>query len=223
MQKINKRVIKSILFSLGLIILNPTIVEAKESSNVDWNSIFKKVIDGAEKIDEKINEKIVDPAKDKLGNIDLYAHDSLWLITDIPSTDPSEKRNYFFVDKNTPTIKKTYYYDKYGNSVSKNDPLAVKRIDKELYVSIDNSEETFLIKTEYNLKDFTFKTNFIELDNTTLWNETTDASFGRFADVSLIIPEDRQKEKYDTNDLKEITSILNDCNYDLSVEVLSLK
>lgn len=217
----DKKVIKGILLALGLTCLNPMLVSAKEG-NIDWKSIFKTVVDEAEKIDEKINKKIVDPVKDKLGDIDVYKHDSLWLITDIPNTDPSEERHYFFVDKNTPTIKSSTYYDKNGNKVSRNDAKAVKRIDKELYPSVSDSSETFLIMTEYDLKTLEFSINYVDLSLDYLWEEEKDVSFGRFTNLDEIIPSDMQKEKYNTKELIAITDVLNDPEYVLEGSTITL-
>ena len=77
----------------------------KTSEETLENKLFtwgKKLVDWSSKVDQKINDKVVEPASDKLSEQEVIKHDSLWLITDMPGVDPNTERHYYFVNKNTP-------------------------------------------------------------------------------------------------------------------------
>lgn len=218
----NKRTLKAMLLSLCVFAANPMNVSAKESFiNYDADDLKekakeygKRIVEEAEKIDQKINDKVVDPAKDKLSDITLYDENSLWLVTDIPGADPSIERHYFFVNKNFPLIKTTTHFDFFGNKVKRDDVSAIRKYEKKLYASLTNADDTFLAECNYSLQSNIFSNNYVFLDTDEMWIENCLTDYGVFNDVSIIIPEDKRKDKYSTKDLEEIIEIVNDVNYE---------
>lgn len=229
----NKRLTKAILLSLCVATAPSPEVIAKEPTRAEEENDDKKeelkelakkwgwkIIEKSEEISDKANEKIIDPATEAISDaakeITLYKHDSLWLITDIPNTDPKEQRHYFFVNKNVPTRKETTFYDALGMQVEKNDKSAIRKFETEKYISVSDAYTFFTIKSDYDLTNYTWSTNVIDFDASYLWEEDTPIEYGRFRNISDIIPIDMQKEKYSTKDLNEILEVINDCQYELS-------
>ncbi len=173
-----------------------------------------KIVDEAEKMDKIINEYIVDPAKDELGNLTLYDEDSLWLVTDIPGVNPSLERHYFFVNKDVPLFKTMTYFDYFGNKVQHNDVSAIRKFEKKIYGSLTDANDTFLVECNYSLQSNIFSNNYILLDADEMWVEHALCDYGVFTDISFIIPEDKRKDKYSTKDLAEIIEIIDDVNYE---------
>ena len=219
-QKRTLKSMKAILLASCLAVSNPITSYAKapvatseEASLKDklseWGSKF---FDCAEKADEKIN-------------IEWYKQESLWLITDMPGINPEEERNYFFVNKNTPNFKRTYYYDKFGNKVSEDSPdLAIMEIRKK-YVSLTDPDIVFKIVERFDYKTFTFTINYLDFDKSKPYEEKTEKTYGRFASLKDVLPESYLKEKYSTKDLKEILELINDPSFSLAFydNSLSLK
>ena len=228
----NKRTAKAILAALSLSILSPTIeVQANETTNTDIQTedtqeklkelgkrALQFFVETGEKADQKKEQ--VEDYMDKTIELNIYKHESLWLITDLPNTNPNEKRHYYFVDKNSPTLKWTTYYDAFGNKVKQNDPTAVRKYEQIRYFAIGDSENRFMIRNDYNLLNNTWTTNYIDFDTEYLWEEETILEFGRFGNMDDIIPKDMQKEKYSNQDLQKILEVINDCEYEMTSDSL---
>ena len=192
------------------------------STEEEWLEKGKKYgtvfYDWCSKVDEKINEAIVDPIKEKVSEIPLYKEDSLWLITDIPNKNPEEERHYYFIDKNTPTITNTTFYDKWGKKVEEDSLTAVICEQKEMYVSLTNYEEVFLIRFTMDLQTRTYKVNFEDFSFDKMYEEVDTIEYGRFVDVKSLIPKNLRKEKYSIKDLEEILAIINNRNFEIVLE-----
>ena len=215
---------KAILLASSLALSNPVTSYAKTPALATEEGTLKdklsewgsKLFDWAGKVDEEINEHVVDPAKEKASEIELYKQESLWLITDMPSVSPEEERNYFFVNKNIPNFKWTYYYDKYGNEVSEDSPELAKMEIRKMYVSLTNSDIAFIIEEWFDYETFTFTINYTDFNKSLPYDENTNAKYGRFANIGDVLPEEYLKEKYSTEDLKELLELINDPTYELS-------
>lgn len=212
-----KKSFNTLLFTLCFVSLLPTEVLAKEE-NFSYSK--ENLKDSVKKVGKDFLNKVVeanDVINEKLSDIPMYKQDSLWLITDIPNADPTEERHYFFVDTNPlTTIEKTTYYDKNGQKVAENDAKAVRKLEQFMYtyLTFSDLEETFIMEYDYNLVDLTLTTNFVDFNEEYTWDEDVEIEYGRFEDVSLIIPEELQKPKYSDHDLEEILGVLNDCEYE---------
>lgn len=212
-----KKSLNTLMFVLCFATLLPTEVQAKEETSSYSKEDLK---DSVKKLGTDFLDKIVeanDVINEKLSDIPMYKQDSLWLITDIPNVDPSEERNYFFVDTNPlTTIEKNTYYNQDGKKVAENDAKAVRKLEQFMYtyLTFSDVEKTFIMEYDYNLVEQTFTTNFVDFNEEYTWDEDVKVEYGRFVDVSLIIPEELQKPKYSDHDLKEILEILNDCEYE---------
>ena len=227
------RFFRTAIIAGALSLVNPVIVEAKEKTFFGYTEdqlkssakLFgSKLYDWCVEVDEVIQEKAVEPIKDTLSDIEIYAHDSLWLVTDMPSENPSEKRHYYFINKNTPSIKASYSYDKYGNKVDNDSPRAIKREQREMYVSLTDLETVFKIEYWLDLKTYQFTLNYQDFDEYRLYDEESDCKYGRFTSIEDIVPEELLKEKYSTKDLKEIEEYLNNLENTLyQKEALQLK
>ena len=223
-QKRKLKSMKAILLATSLVLSNPVTSYAKTPALATEEGTLKdklsewgsKFFDWAEKADGKINEEVVDPAKEKVSEIELYKQESLWLITDMPSVSPEKERNYFFVNKNIPNFKWTYYYDKYGNEVSEDSPELAKMEIRKMYVSLTNPEIVFKIEEWFDYETFTFTINYTDFDKALPYDENTNAKYGRFANIGDVLPEEYLKEKYSTEDLKELLELINDPTYELS-------
>lgn len=208
------KTLKTLLFVLCFASLLPNEVEAKEkTANFTIEGLKeagKKILDKVVEANEAINEKI--------SEIAFYKQESLWLITDIPNVDPSEERNYYFVDTN-PLVsfgQITLYYNQYGDKVSKNDPEVTRKVERTMYPYLTiEVEKTFYMEYEYDLVNNTITTNFVDFNEDYFWDSETLATYGRIVDVSKVIPEDMQKSKYSDEDLTEILNIINDPDYEL--------
>lgn len=213
-----KKKLQSILFALCFFSLLSNEVYAKEETT---NYPKEDIKEFGKKMGKGFLDKVVeanDNINDKISEIALYKQDSLWLITDIPNIDPNEQRNYYFVDANYlfSLTKITLFYNQYGEVVSKNDPKAVRKVERTMYPYLTlEVEETFYMEYEYDLVNNTITTNFVDFNEEYLWDSETTATYGRIADVSLVIPEDIQKPKYSDADLTEILEIINDPEYEL--------
>lgn len=192
-----------------------TIKEVKEKAK-KWG---KTILEGFEKIDEKIHEMVVEPSYE----VPLFDHNSLWLVTDIPNVDPQDARNYFFVFNKIRFLRSTAFYDKNGNKFLKNDGTAVRKYEQEEYTSVSTLGKNFVIRTDYNLIDQTFISNFADFNIDYLWEEETPLEYGRIINISDFIPEDMQKDKYTENDLKAILDVLNNCDYVLTSKSFNLE
>lgn len=201
-----KNSFNALLLVLCLCAVYPSQVEAKEEKEkftFDINELLKKT--------EDLENKLV------YNKLPIYKQESLWLITDMPNVDPSEEHNYYFIDKNNVKIKFTTYYDKKGNKVEEEDKTAVRALEQIEYLPITLKDKSFVIRNEYDLENGTVTTNFVDFDMEYCWDEETDLEYGRFVDVSEIIPEDMQKEKYSAYDLSEILEVINDPDYEIFI------
>lgn len=214
-----KNSFNTLLLALCMCSVYSSQVEAKESTSITTDDIksftkkyAKKGLDLILEANDFVNEYT--------DNIPTYKHDSLWLITDIPNVDPNEERNYYFVDTSTKGWEKTTFYNQYGNEVEDNSKDAVRKTEVQTYtyVTFSGKLETFTIRYDYDLKNGTITSNFADFDTEYYWEEDTPLEYGRFADVSEIIPEDKQKEKYSDYDLSEILEIINDPEYEIFIE-----
>lgn len=207
------------VLSLGVLPVT-TFADEKKYSWMDDESLDEKAKEAGKKIvhwslevEQKVNEKLVDPALEIAQSIPFYHHYSLWLITDIPEIDPTEKRNYYFVNKNISIWKRTFYYDENGRSISKNADDIAKIEIREMYLSVTNPECVFKIEHWLDCKNGTYTVNYVALDRDTLYSPVDGYDYGKFAEIDDMIPEDKRKEKYSTEDLKEILDIINDVDY----------
>ena len=62
----------------------------------------------------------------------------------------------------------------------------------------------------------TFTINYTDFDKALPYDENTNAKYGRFANIGDVLPEEYLKEKYSTEDLKELLELINDPTYELS-------
>lgn len=185
----------------------------KEELKNKASSVGQDIVDWCENVDNKINENIVDKAKEKVSEIELFSHDSLWLITD---TKEDKERHFYFVNRNTPTIKTTTYFDKWNNPVSKNAVDAVKKREKEMFVSVSNIEEAFVMETYYDFINNRVTSNYVELNEDKTTFLENEGRYGRFVSFDFLLPSDKIKEKYSIEDLKEILELLNNPSYKIS-------
>ncbi len=222
--------LKALLLATSLTVTPPVVTYAKEQesriSDTTWKDKLtewgKKIVDWSSKVDEKVNENIVNPIKEKASEVEIYKHDSLWLITDMPGTSPEEERNYFFVDQNSPKLKWTFYYDKDGNRVSSNSEEIAKMEIRKMYVSLTDIDTVFLVEEWYDYATCTFTINYVDLDKTKVYETDSDKDYGRFIYIEDIIPEDELKEKYSTDDLIHLLEEINDLSYEIKSEELDL-
>lgn len=194
-------------------------VEAKEVTSIttdDIKSFTKKYAKKGWDLILQANDYV----NEYTDNFAVYKQDSLWLITDTPNVNPNEERNYYFIDTSTKGWEKTTFYNKYGNEVEKNSKDAVRKTEVQTYeyLTISGKLETFTIRYEYDLKNGTITSNFADFDTEYYWEEDIPLEYGRFVDVSEIIPEEKQKEKYSAYDLSEILEIINDPEYEIFIE-----
>lgn len=202
-----KNRLNALLLVLCMCTIYSNQVEAKEEQEkftLDLNKLFKKTND--------LENSII------YNELPIYKQESLWLITDTPNIDPSEERNYYFIDKNNIKIKATIYYDKNGNEVEEIDETAVRSLEQKQYLPITFKDKSFVIRNNYDLENGTITTNFADFDTEYYWEEDIPLEYGRFVDVSKIIPEEKQKEKYSAYDLSEILEIINDPEYEIFIE-----
>ena len=92
---------------------------------------------------------------------------------------------------------------------------AVLRIQKEMYVSLTNYEDVFLVRYDMDLLNGTFQANYEDFLLEDDFSFSKDTQYARIVDVSTVIPENYRKETYSTKDLKEILEILNDVTYEI--------
>jgi len=218
--KNNYKYLKLLLLSLGFSVASPKI----EAEGRELSQIGASILEWGENVSSKIEEHVVDPIGGKLSEVEMFSHSSLWLITNMPQENPSEKRHYFFVDKNSPKMKWTFYYDKDGKVVSSRDESIDSIEIREMYVSLTDLEETFKIETWLNQDTKTYTVNYADFSKEKLFDDSSNYKYGRFVNIEDIIPEDKIKEKYSMNDLKEILEIINDVSYEIKNDTgLSLK
>lgn len=202
-----KNRLNALLLVLCMCTIYSNQVEAKEEQEkftLDLNELLKKTND--------LENSMI------YNKLPIYKQESLWLITDTPNIDPSEERNYYFIDKNNVKIKATTYYDKNGSEVEEIDETAVRSLEQKQYLPITFKDKSFVIRNNYDLKNGTVTTNFADFDTEYYWEEDIPLEYGRFVDVSEIIPEEKQKEKYSDSDLSEILEIINDPEYEIFIE-----
>jgi len=192
--------------------------KSKDEWKEKAKEVGKDIVDWSLKAEEYVNQKAVEPVQEKLSTIEFYKHDSLWLITDKPNKDPNEERNYYFIDKNAPSIKWTFYYDADGNYVSRNSENIVKMEIREMYVSLTDPDVVFKIEKWLDYEHNTFSLNYEDFDSTVFYNEDSEVTYGRFVRIEDIIPLDAVKEKYSMQDLKDILEIINQTDYNLTKE-----
>lgn len=213
-----KNRLNALLLALCLCAVYPSQVEAKGTTSItteDIKNFTKKYVKKSLDIILKANDYV----NDYTDNITFYKQDSLWLITDTPNVDPNEERNYYFVDTTSRGWPKTTFYNKYGNKVENNSKDAVRKCEVQTYeyLTISGKLETFTIRYDYDLKNGTITSNFADFDTEYYWDEDPSLEYGRFADVSEIIPEEMQKEKYTAYDLSEILEVINDPDYEIFI------
>lgn len=214
--------LRGALLALCILALNPFEVDAKEKA---FNFSTDDLKENAKKVGKDFLDTIVE-VNEKLSEIPIYKQESLWLVTDIPNKDPSLERHYFFVDVNSlVTRTKTTFFDKEGNVVDKNSTLASRKLEQELYMYLTFSdvEKTIILEYDYDLINKTYTTNFVDFNEEYTWEENLKVDYGRFVDVSLVIPEELQKTKYSDCDLDEILKVINDCEYKLIDDALVLE
>lgn len=220
------RLVKAMIFgtvlSLGVLPMT-TFAEEKKYSWIHDEDLDekakeagKKIVNWSSEVEQKVNEKLVDPVVEFAQSIPFYHHDSLWLITDIPEANPNEKRNYYFVNKNTPTLKWTFYYNEDGRSISKNADDIAKIEIREMYLSVTNPECVFKTEHWLDCKNGTYTVNYVSLDCDNLYSPVDGYDYGKFSEIDDMIPENKRKEKYSTEDLKDILDIINDVDYTIS-------
>lgn len=219
-----KKIMSALMFALCIVAVNPSEVKAKDEnySKEDLKSLTKGLLKWTVNTADDINNKI----NSKIDEISLYKEESLWLITDIPNVDPSEERHYYFVDTSTKSIVKTFFYDKNGKKVEKNSSKAVRKLETQTYMYATVShgvEEEFVIQVDYDLIHNTFTTNFVDFDEDYTWDSDLTLEYGRFENVSEIIPEDMRLPKYSDADLENILEVINDCDYELFPSNLKLE
>ncbi len=192
------------------LLINPIKVEGKEKENLDaWSKAKyygEKLYDWCVKVDDYVNEHVVDPIGEKASEVEMFKKDSLWLITNEPSIDPSLGRHYFFIDKNTPSIKKRTFYNEPNGLPTKKEGRYEE--EKEMYVSLNDIDEVFLMKTTLDHETNTFTKNYVDLDSKNLYDENATAKYGRFVHIEDMVPESMIKEKYSKEDLTQIVNFL---------------
>ncbi len=221
------KLIRGAIFALGFSTLNPVLSYASEKTYFGYTEEELKekakkygseLVEWCQEVDQTVQDEVIDPAKEKVSEVPIYKHESLWLITDMPTIDPNEERHYYFIDKNTLSIKKTFFYDQEGKKVDRNSSLANYKEDREMYVSLTNMEDVFKIEYWMNLRTFESSINYIDFDSFKIFDKETTAKYGRFVHIEDIIPEDKIQEKYSTKDLLDILNLINDVNYELNAK-----
>lgn len=154
--------------------------ENKEKAKEKGKEIFDGLVDFSSEVDEKINDKIIDPLKDKTSETNLFKKDSLWLIEKVGDLEEGEKR-FFFVNKNIPTIRRNYYYDRFGNSVKKDSVEVVAKKSKEMFVAVnDIGGEAFLKIIYEDLANNKVYVNFEDMVDGELVFSVPNASLGEY-------------------------------------------
>lgn len=223
----NKKIIRTALFALAFSLLSPTYTNAEEEKQTkdekeeykeNAKQLGKQALDFLIKTNDLKENKIEKGIEiyDETVEFNIYKPEDLWLVTDIPNENPSEKRHYYFIDKN-PLIpmKWTTYYDNNGNKVSKNDPNVTKIYEQIRYSAIGDSENRLMIRTDKNVMDGTISINYVDFNSDYIWEEEIPIEFGIFKNPNEIIPKDKQKERYSKQDLQEILEILNNLEYEI--------
>lgn len=205
-----KKGYKALLFSLCLCALIPNYAVAKEEEEENFTLDINEWL---EKVDEFENRII-------RNKIPIYKQESLWLITDTPNVDPNEERHYYFIDKNNAKIKITTYYDNKGNKVEEDSASAIIKYEQKSYLPITLKDDSFVMRNTYNLMTGETSINFVDFDLEYYWEKEIEIEYGRFTDVSLIIPEEMQKEKYSAYDLEKILEVINNPEYEIFIEPL---
>lgn len=225
-----KKIIQTALFTLGFFLLSPEFVMASETvseeQTKDTNEelkesakqLGKQALDFFIKASDYADEKMEKGKEiiDETIELNIHKHEDLWLVTDIPNENPSEKRHYYFIDINPLLPQKwTTYYDKNGNKVNKNDPNIARVYEQIRYLAIGDSENRLMMRTDKNLIDGSISINYVDFNTDYTWEEEIPIEFGIFRNLDDIIPKDKQKEKYSKQDLQEVLEILNDLDYEI--------
>ena len=201
----------------------------KASEETLENKLFtwgKKLVDWSSKVDQKINDKVVEPASDKLSEQEVIKHDSLWLITDMPGVDPNIERHYYFVNKNMPSIKWTFYYDKNGNKVSRKSSNKAMMEVREMYVSLTDLDTVYKMESYSSYVDNTFTVNYEYLNDTFVYDSDfgDNYTYGVFEDFDFLLDENEIKEKYSLDDLVKLEEKINDLDLEIkSSDTLKLE
>ena len=208
----NKRTIKSLLFASVFSLATTLPVEAKETSKTQEELLkgLKAVSEWCEDVGNSITEKVLD----KTQNLKPISYESLWIITDMPSEDPNEKRHYYLVHKNI-HLSDTSFFDVKGNKTASYDKEATRKYEQISYGSISENGTSFTIRNDYDLKSKTFTTNFIDFDSTYFYEPSTTAEFGRFTNIFDILPPELQQPYYSSYDILKIAEFLNDYSYEI--------
>lgn len=204
-----------VALSASLAFGTPVSTEAKgffgNKSGEEIESALDSFFGWAVEADEKVND-----VKDDLIK---YKHDTLQIVTTMPTTDPSEDRDYHFLNTKVPAISKTYYLNAEGEEVKKKSSDALYRVSSNTYKDIENNDWMFEEKTITNLETFEVTTNTVLLSADQMYLDSEDSSveYGLFEDIADILPEAYVSEKYTLSDVKWLSSdVLNNMDYDLS-------
>ena len=222
------KLIRGAILGVAIASSTPTIVQAQNNgvniSNAssflreNAKELFDGLVDWSANVDEKINEHVVDPIKEKISSTSLFEKDSLWLI-EKKGALTEEEIHYFFVYKDA-SYDKTYYYDIYHNEVAKDSPEVTFTFTKEMYFSVTNLAADSFLKLIY--EDRRGGVNYVNFTDMIDNEETLSVSNGkvgdfekqyvRYQDWQQMFNLDIQNEKISIDELNECLAILEE-NY----------
>lgn len=201
---------------------HPLVAQASDYNKTkqEWlskaKSLGKKAFDYSLKVEDKVY--------DKMRSLEVYEANKVWLITDEPTVNPEEKRNYYFVNGSFAKGKKTTYYDKYNHKVKDDSSKkAYATIERFYFIGAD-TEKGFMATDTINYKDYTVTTNYVDFNKDYLYDENLDVTYGRILDWASLLPESEIKETYSLEELRTLLdNYFNNYDYALGKEALTLR
>ena len=229
---------RGLLVALGSSLALATPVNASKGEDIEnkINDIFQPFVQIDEAIGEFANsdalkdgaKEIKESAQGYINNLVDYNLDTLDIVSFKPNANPTEEREYYFVNSLVPALPKTYYLDIDGNEVNKSSEDKRFKVKVSIHHTITEDENG----SKYNFEEKTYQdlvtnetwTNVTKLskDEPYLTDDSDLIEYGLFEDISDVLPEDLVKDEYTLGEVKQLTEYINDVNNDLAFD-LTLK
>lgn len=242
---LNKKKALLLALSSSLIMTSPVKASKGEDIENKLDKIFKPFveIDNAinDKLDNIFNEDTYEMAKDSVGSIKNsaneykdslidYDSDHLEIVTFVPNENPSDEREYYFVNTLVPGLPKIYYLDSEGNEVDRKSDNKRFKVKVSIHHTITEDENG----SKYGFEEKTYEdlvsgevwtnTALLTKDEPYLTDDSSLIEYGVFEDIADVLPESLIKDEYELGEVKDLTEYLNNLDNSLAFdEELNLK